>query len=150
MGKLMTSRIDVAPVISITIRSIPKPKPPVGGIPNSIARKNSSSVRAKTKGSLSLARCFRRSVSSAFRWVAWSFGSFDEWLTTQMSASTAAGWVVVLRVIKLGVVGVIYGVSTVLFMALLGRLAFGESLRPQEVLGLCLGIASIMLLARFS
>ena len=78
------------------------------------------------------------------------FYSFEFLVGLVIFASTAAGWVVVLRVIKLGVVGVIYGVSTVLFMALLGRLAFGESLRPQEVLGLCLGIASIMLLARFS
>lgn len=43
VGNSKTSRIDCASVNSITIRSIPIPKPPVGGIPVSKASKNSSS-----------------------------------------------------------------------------------------------------------
>ena len=39
VGKSKTSRIAGASVKSITKRSIPIPKPPVGGIPNSIARR---------------------------------------------------------------------------------------------------------------
>lgn len=44
VGKRRTSRIAVAPVKSITRRSIPKPQPPVGGIPYSSASMNSSSI----------------------------------------------------------------------------------------------------------
>jgi drug/metabolite transporter (DMT)-like permease len=65
-------------------------------------------------------------------------------------AATSVGWVYVLRHLKLGAVGVVYGVSTVLFMALLGRVAFGETFRWYEVTGVLLGVASIVLLARFA
>ena len=69
---------------------------------------------------------------------------------TAVFAATSFGWVLVLRHLKLGAVGVVYGVSTVLFMALLGWVAFGETLRWHEMLGLLLGVASILLLARFA
>ena len=71
-------------------------------------------------------------------------------LGTMIFAVTAIGWVIVLPKLKLGVVGVIYGVSTVLFMALLGWLVFGERLHWHEGLGLVLGVVSIALLSRFA
>ena len=82
-------------------------------------------------------------TAAPFRTMAFAIGVL-------IFASTAIGWVLIFPHMKLGVVGVVYGVSTVLFMALLGRLVFGESLRPQELFGMGLGIASIVLLARFA
>ena len=78
------------------------------------------------------------------------FRTLDFAIGTLVFAATAIGWVLLLPRMKLGVVGVVYGVSTVLFMALLGSLVFGESLRPREMLGMALGIASMVLLARFA
>ena len=63
--------------------------------------------------------------------------------------ASAIGWVLILPHLKLAAVGVIYGVSTVLFMALLGWLVFGETLTVREWAGLVFGVASILLLARF-
>jgi drug/metabolite transporter (DMT)-like permease len=69
---------------------------------------------------------------------------------TAVFAATSIGWVVVVQHLKLGSIGVTYGVSTVLFMALLGWLAFGETLRWYESVGMLLGIVSIVLLTRFA
>lgn len=69
---------------------------------------------------------------------------------TVVFALSAVGWVIVLPYMKLGAIGVVYGVSTVLFMALLGWLVFGERLRWQEGVGVVLGVTSIVLLARFA
>lgn len=63
--------------------------------------------------------------------------------------ASAIGWVLILPHLKLTAVGVIYGVSTVLFMALLGLFVFDETLTAREWAGLVLGVASIVLLARF-
>lgn len=41
-GKAMTSRIDLAPVIDITMRSMPMASPPHGGMPDSMERRNAS------------------------------------------------------------------------------------------------------------
>jgi drug/metabolite transporter (DMT)-like permease len=78
------------------------------------------------------------------------FQTYQFVIGTAVFAFTAVGWVVVLPYMKLGAVGVVYGVSTVLLTALLGGLAFGERLRWQEGLGVALGVASIVLLARFA
>ena len=78
------------------------------------------------------------------------FRTLDFGIGLLVFASTAAGWILILPHRKLGVVGAVYGVSTVLFMALLGWLVFGESLRPVELIGMGLGVASIVLLARFA
>ena len=43
-GNRITSRMDSAPVRSMVSRSIPRPKPPAGGMPCSSANKNSSSI----------------------------------------------------------------------------------------------------------
>lgn len=78
------------------------------------------------------------------------FRSIEFFVGIVIFAATAAGWVIVLRVLKLGTIGVIYGVATVLFMTLLGWLGFGESLRWHEWAGIILGIISILLLTRFA
>jgi drug/metabolite transporter (DMT)-like permease len=63
-------------------------------------------------------------------------------------ASTAFAWVYVMQQLKLATIGVIYSVSMVLLLALMGVLFFGETLSRSEILGIILAIASLILLAR--
>ncbi len=65
-------------------------------------------------------------------------------------AATALGWFYALAHLKLAVVGVVYSVSTVLLLTLLGALYFREHLSYMEILGLILAILSLILLARFA
>ncbi|HYC23856.1 MAG TPA: transporter [Candidatus Bathyarchaeia archaeon] len=61
-------------------------------------------------------------------------------------ASTAFGWVFVMKYLKLATVGVVYSVSMVVLLTVVGAGLFGESLRAQEVVGIALAIASLYLL----
>src|SRR6185437_19034 len=71
-GKRTTSRIEERPVRSMTSRSIPRPTPPVGGMPCSNASRNSSSwgwassspASARRAWASKRARCSSGSVSS--------------------------------------------------------------------------------------
>lgn len=63
---------------------------------------------------------------------------------------SAFGWVFAMRHMKLATIGVIYSLSTVLLLAVLGVAVFGESLNRYEVAGVGLAVISIVLLARFS
>lgn len=65
-------------------------------------------------------------------------------------ASTAFGWVFVMKHLKLATVGVVYSVSMIVLLTAIGALVFGESLGPREVAGLILAIASLYLLTRFA
>ena len=65
-------------------------------------------------------------------------------------ASTAFGWVYVMKYLKLAAVGVVYSVSMVVLLTALGAIGFGETLGPREVAGLILAIASLYLLTRFA
>ena len=65
-------------------------------------------------------------------------------------ALTALGWFYALAHLKLAVVGVIYSVSTVLLLTLLGAFYFREHLSYMEILGLVLALLSLILLARFA
>jgi multidrug transporter EmrE-like cation transporter len=65
-------------------------------------------------------------------------------------ASTAFGWVFVMKHLKLGTVGVIYSVSMILLLVGLGVIVFGESLKYHEIAGLVMAIASLVLLMRFN
>jgi drug/metabolite transporter (DMT)-like permease len=65
-------------------------------------------------------------------------------------ASTAFGWVFVMRHLKLATVGVVYSVSMIVLLTAIGAFVFGESLGPREVTGLILAIASLCLLMRFA
>jgi drug/metabolite transporter (DMT)-like permease len=64
-------------------------------------------------------------------------------------ASTAFGWVFVMRHLKLATVSVVYSVSMVLLMTAMGVLVFKESLNGYEVAGLLMAVASLVLLTRF-
>jgi small multidrug resistance pump len=61
-------------------------------------------------------------------------------------ASTAFGWVFVMKHLKLATVGVVYSVSMVVLLTVVGVFLFGESLRSQEIVGIVLAIASLYLL----
>lgn len=61
---------------------------------------------------------------------------------------STVGWVFVMPHMKLAVIGVIYSLSVVILMALLGVCVFGESISGQEVAGLILGASAILLLGK--
>ena len=61
-------------------------------------------------------------------------------------ASTAFGWVFVMKYLKLATVGVVYSVSMIVFLTLVGWFFFGESLDRREIVGVTLAIASLYLL----
>jgi drug/metabolite transporter (DMT)-like permease len=65
-------------------------------------------------------------------------------------ASTALGWVYVMRSLKLATIGVVYSVSMILLLAAIGVFTFKEPIGPAEVAGLALAVASLVLLMRFA
>jgi drug/metabolite transporter (DMT)-like permease len=65
-------------------------------------------------------------------------------------ASTAFGWVFVMRHLKLGTIGVVYSVSMILLLTAMGVVLFRESLNAYEVSGIVLALASLVLLMRFA
>ena len=52
--------------------------------------------------------------------------------------------------LKLGTIGVVYSMSTVVLLTLIGAVVFGESLSPYEVAGVLMAIGSLILLIRFA
>src|SRR5882672_3000604 len=65
-------------------------------------------------------------------------------------ASTAFGWVFVMRHLKLATIGVLYSVALVLLLTAVGVVLFRESLSYFEVVGIILAVASLVLLMRFA
>jgi small multidrug resistance pump len=65
-------------------------------------------------------------------------------------ASTAFGWVFVMRHLKLATISVLYSVSLVLLLTAIGVVLFQESLTYFEVIGIVLAVASLVLLMRFA
>ena len=65
-------------------------------------------------------------------------------------ASTAFGWVFVMKHLKLATIGVVYSVSMVLLLTAIGAVFFQESLNYYEIAGLVMAIASLILLVRFA
>ena len=65
-------------------------------------------------------------------------------------ASTAFGWVFVMRHLKLGTIGVLYAVSMVLLLTAIGVVFFRESLNYSELAGIVLAVVSLVLLMRFA
>jgi drug/metabolite transporter (DMT)-like permease len=65
-------------------------------------------------------------------------------------ASTAFGWVYVMRHLKLATIGVVYSVSMILLLTGIGATAFGESLNTYEKIGLLMAVISLVLLMRFA
>jgi small multidrug resistance pump len=65
-------------------------------------------------------------------------------------ASTALGWVFVMRHLKLATIGVVYSVSMVLLLTTIGVVLFRETLNYYELAGIALAVASLVLLVRFA
>ena len=65
-------------------------------------------------------------------------------------ASTAFGWVFVMKHLKLATISVLYSVSLVLLLTAIGMVLFRESLNCFEVIGIVLAVASLVLLMRFA
>src|SRR6267143_4636416 len=65
-------------------------------------------------------------------------------------ASTAFGWVFVMKQLKLATISVLYSVSLVLLLTAIGVVLFRESLNYFEVIGIVLAVASLVLLMRFA
>src|SRR5215813_11182581 len=65
-------------------------------------------------------------------------------------ASTAFGWVFVMKHLKLATIGVLYSVSMVLLLTAVGVGLFRESLSYAELAGIMLAVASLVLLMRFA
>ena len=65
-------------------------------------------------------------------------------------ASTAFGWVFVMKHLKLATIGVVYSVSMILLLTAIGAVLFREALNAYEVVGLIMAIGSLVLLMRFA
>ena len=65
-------------------------------------------------------------------------------------ASTAFGWVFVMRHLKLATIGVVYSISMILLLTSIGVVVFREPLSTPEIVGLALAIAALVLLVRFA
>jgi multidrug transporter EmrE-like cation transporter len=65
-------------------------------------------------------------------------------------ASTAFGWVYVMKHLKLATIGVVYSMSMIVLLTAIGSIGFREPLSVYEVAGLVMAIASLVLLVRFA
>ena len=65
-------------------------------------------------------------------------------------ASTAFGWVFVMKHLKLATISVLYSVSLVLLLTAIGVVLFQESLNYFEVIGIVFAVVSLLLLMRFA
>jgi small multidrug resistance pump len=65
-------------------------------------------------------------------------------------ASTAFGWVFAMKHLKLATIGVVYSMSTIVLLTLVGAIAFDEKLRIQEIVGIAMAIGALVLLMRFA
>lgn len=65
-------------------------------------------------------------------------------------ASTAFGWVFVMKHLKLATIGVVYSVSMILLLTAVGVVGFRESLSAYEIAGLLMAIGALVLLMRFA
>jgi len=65
-------------------------------------------------------------------------------------ASTAFGWVFVMKHLKLSTIGVVYSVSMILLLTAIGVVAFRESLNGYELAGLVMAVTALVLLTRFA
>jgi drug/metabolite transporter (DMT)-like permease len=65
-------------------------------------------------------------------------------------ASTAFGWVYVMRHLKLATIGVVYSISMILLLTSVGAIAFREPLNAFEIAGIVMAVAALVLLMRFA
>jgi drug/metabolite transporter (DMT)-like permease len=65
-------------------------------------------------------------------------------------ASTAFGWVFVMKYLKLATISVLYSMSTIVLLTTIGLVGFKETLNVYEIAGIAMAIGSLVLLMRFA
>ncbi|MBW4477034.1 MAG: hypothetical protein KME54_09185 [Tolypothrix brevis GSE-NOS-MK-07-07A] len=65
-------------------------------------------------------------------------------------SSTAFGWVFIMKHITLATIGVVYSVSTVLFLTIVSMVFFNEVPSQLELIGIIMALISLGLLFRFA
>lgn len=65
-------------------------------------------------------------------------------------ASTAFGWVFVMKHLKLATISVVYSVSMIVLLTAIGVVLFKETLNYYEIAGILMAFGSLVLLMRFS
>ncbi|MDO8565876.1 MAG: transporter [Candidatus Moranbacteria bacterium] len=78
--------------------------------------------------------------------------AFSGWKTLVLGAiiygMTAFGWFFVMRSVKLSTLGVLYGVSCIIVLTLVGVFYFQEKINSLEIFGITLAIISLIILSR--
>jgi len=64
-------------------------------------------------------------------------------------ALTAVGWFYVMKHIKLEMLGLFYSLTTIILLIVVGMVLFKEQLSAFELIGIILGVISIVILGRF-
>lgn len=62
---------------------------------------------------------------------------------------TIPGWFYIMKHIKLGSLGMFYSLTTAILLVVIGTIFFKEQLNIVDIIGIILGVTSIILLARF-
>jgi multidrug transporter EmrE-like cation transporter len=89
---------------------------------------------------------FLKVASSADR----PFQTLAFYLGFAVYASTAFGWLMVMRHLKLATISTVYSISMILLLTTVGMVFFEEKPNAYEVVGICLALASLVLLVRFA
>ena len=79
-----------------------------------------------------------------------SFKSVWFYVGFAVYASTAFGWVFVMKHLKLATIGVVYSVSMILLLTAVGVVVYREALSYYEIAGLAMAIGALILLVRFA
>ena len=72
------------------------------------------------------------------------------WLGISVYAGMGGGWVYVMRHLSFAELGIVYSVTTVLLLTVVGVVVLRETLHAYEMLGAAMAIGSLFLLARFA
>lgn len=72
------------------------------------------------------------------------------WVGLTVYAGMAGGWVYVMRHLSFTEIGIVYSVTTILLLTVVGALVLRETLHAYEVVGVLMAVGSLVLLARFS
>ncbi len=79
-------------------------------------------------------------------------GVWSKWLIlgAVIYGLTALGWVFVMKNMKLSTLGAVYGISCITILAIISVFVFHEKISTIEVVGILMGIASILILYKFA
>jgi drug/metabolite transporter (DMT)-like permease len=72
------------------------------------------------------------------------------WLGITVYACMGVGWVAVMRQLSFTEIGIVYSVTSVLLLMLVGVVGLKETLHLHEILGAAMAVGSLFLLARFA